>query len=235
WDEAHATGYQKFGDYGDVIIYRPNGETDFWAQIGLLPLSSHTPIIHRAMTWVDAGEPEPYYFNFYRGAATPTKYLPLEISNATVEGYKILYTGVNPPQGNLTLTSLGDGFSYSTDHYRLPASYESNGTGFIWYGNVTTHGGYITKGDNNPVSDEGGYLPVGDIQNIEPVEKNWVVGKALFTIPLIGLLPLHIWWVVAFVLVVMIAWELYVRSKEAATGKKAGKSKNLKRDSRKNK
>ena len=235
WDEAHATGYQKFGDYGDVIIYRPNGETDFWAQIGLLPLSSHTPIIHRAMTWVDAGEPEPYYFNFYRGAATPTKYLPLEISNATVEGYKILYTGINPPQGNLTLTSLGDGFSYSTDHYRLPASYESNGTGFIWYGNVTTHGGYITKGDNNPVSDEGGYLPVGDIQNIEPVEKNWVVGKALFTIPLIGLLPLHIWWVVAFVLVVMIAWELYARSKEAVIGKKAEKSKNPKRGSRKNK
>lgn len=35
--------YQKFGDYGDVIIFKPNGGDD-------------TPIIHRAHFWVTEGE-----------------------------------------------------------------------------------------------------------------------------------------------------------------------------------
>ena len=38
------TGYTQFGDSGDVIVYRPDGD------------SRRTPIIHRAMLWVDAGE-----------------------------------------------------------------------------------------------------------------------------------------------------------------------------------
>lgn len=38
------TGYTQFGDSGDVIVFQPNGN------------SQRTPIIHRAMFWVDAGE-----------------------------------------------------------------------------------------------------------------------------------------------------------------------------------
>lgn len=38
------TGYKTFGEYGDVIIYRPNGN------------GSKTPIIHRARLWVNKGE-----------------------------------------------------------------------------------------------------------------------------------------------------------------------------------
>jgi len=37
------TNYTSFGDYGDVIVYRPNGNPDVM------------PIIHRVMYWVDAG------------------------------------------------------------------------------------------------------------------------------------------------------------------------------------
>jgi len=29
WEDGNVSGYKKFGDYGDVIIYRPNGVTDF--------------------------------------------------------------------------------------------------------------------------------------------------------------------------------------------------------------
>jgi len=36
--------YTKFGGYGDVIVYAPNGNTE------------QTPIIHRAMFWVDEGD-----------------------------------------------------------------------------------------------------------------------------------------------------------------------------------
>jgi signal peptidase len=234
WDEAKTTGFTKFGDYGDVIIYRPNGETDFWAQIGLLPLSKQHPIIHRAMTWVDAGEPEPSYLNPYRGNVTPTGYIPLATSNATVYGYHLMYPENATLPENISASAKGMGFSTATQKYFLPEQYVTNGSGYVRYGDATAHGGYITKGDNNPVSDEG-YLTVGDITTIEPVEKEWVVGKALFTVPWVGLLPLHIWEVIIVVIVVMVALDWYTKRKETATGKKAGKSRNPSKGSRQKK
>ena len=44
YNEGRATNYQSFGNYGDVIVYRPNGDPNA------------TPIIHRAMSWVNAGD-----------------------------------------------------------------------------------------------------------------------------------------------------------------------------------
>ena len=38
--EGRSTGYQKYGDYGDVIIYRPMGKDT-------------TPIIHRAVLYLE--------------------------------------------------------------------------------------------------------------------------------------------------------------------------------------
>ncbi|MGC9444440.1 MAG: signal peptidase I [Candidatus Methanospirareceae archaeon] len=47
YDEGELTGYESFNKYGNVIIYRPNGRT------------AATPIIHRAMYWVEEGEAMP--------------------------------------------------------------------------------------------------------------------------------------------------------------------------------
>ncbi|MGZ4863610.1 MAG: S26 family signal peptidase [Halobacteriota archaeon] len=47
YNDGKATGYQRFGDYGDVIVYRPNGDKNM------------TPIIHRAMYFVKKGDPLP--------------------------------------------------------------------------------------------------------------------------------------------------------------------------------
>lgn len=44
-EEGKGLGYVTFGDYGDVILYRPYGQEGI------------TPIIHRAMYRVEAGEP----------------------------------------------------------------------------------------------------------------------------------------------------------------------------------
>ena len=44
YNEGKAINYQNFGNYGDVIVYRPNGDMNA------------TPIIHRAMYWVNAGD-----------------------------------------------------------------------------------------------------------------------------------------------------------------------------------
>lgn len=74
------------------------------------------------------------------------------------------------------------------------------------------HDGYITKGDNNGEIDQKGIFH--DIGRMEPVREEWVVGKALFAIPLIGYLPLHIWEFAVIVVVILIAYELYGRRKE---------------------
>lgn len=42
-EDGQAADYRQFGDYGDVIVFKPNGQDS-------------TPIIHRTMLWVDEGE-----------------------------------------------------------------------------------------------------------------------------------------------------------------------------------
>jgi len=47
YETGEKLNYTSFEKYGDVIIYRPNG------------LTGATPIIHRAMYWVEKGEEMP--------------------------------------------------------------------------------------------------------------------------------------------------------------------------------
>jgi signal peptidase len=229
WDEAKETGYQKFGDYGDVIIYRPNGITDFWSSVGVLPLSRQHPIIHRAMTWIDEGEDVPLYLNIYRGQVTPDRYIPLVATNVTVNGYTVLYTGSGSPPANITPDARDILMRTPSANYLLPAAYILPDTGYLRASDtITSHGGYITKGDNNIASDQG-YLSVPGLGTVEPVQKDWVVGKALFAIPLIGLLPLHITEIVIVMVIAMILYEWYLRRKASSLendgkkGKKPGK------------
>lgn len=49
WEEGVKEGYQSFGNYGDVIVYKPNGYGK--------------PIIHRAIAYVHKGEPIPAIVN----------------------------------------------------------------------------------------------------------------------------------------------------------------------------
>lgn len=224
WDDGKVSGYQKFGDYGDVIIYRPNGYTDIWAQVGLLPLSGQHPIIHRAMTWTEAGEPVPQYINVYKGSVTPAVYLPLTAAGMTENGYTILAAAnateaANDTASNKDITITSAAFG----NYVIPARYVDGNSGYIRdMGATTDHGGYITKGDNNPTSDQGSlfYTNTG---KIEPVKKDWVVGKALFAVPYVGLLPLHIVPVIVIVLILMGLHEVYLRRKEEQAAEKPAK------------
>jgi signal peptidase I len=213
WDDGKKTGYKKFGDYGDVIIYRPNGYTDTWASIGLLPLTKQRPIIHRAITWTEAGEPVPLYINIHRGSVTPTGYLPVTVSGTMANGFRIFSDGTltanyTPDAADIriTNTTFGD--------FILPSGAYVRNAGYVWNtGDSTTHGGYITKGDNNPTSDQG-ILPVVTGKTVTPVQKDWVVGKALFTVPYVGLLPLNIGMVIVIVIIIMVLHELYLRRKQ---------------------
>jgi len=86
-----------------------------------------------------------------------------------------------------------------------------------------SHGGYITKGDHNAIEDQqGGLVGIGQIQ---PVKPEWIVGKVLFVIPLVGLLPLHLPVVVVVVLLLLLAHELYIRSRKRDESKDQKKTK----------
>jgi signal peptidase I len=223
WDDGKKSGYQKFGDYGDVIIYRPNGITDIWASVGLLPFSKQHPIIHRAMTLTEAGDPVPSYLNIYRGTVTPSGYLPLTVSGTTSNGFQILSTGSGVPAANYTPGPADISMRTPQGNFVLPASEIVPGAGYVRNSStITSHGGYITKGDNNNFSDQG-YLALPDAATVEPVEKEWVVGKALFTVPYVGLLPLHIGEVIIIVIILMVLHELYLRRKEETASAKPGK------------
>jgi len=82
----------------------------------------------------------------------------------------------------------------------------------VWYENSSTPG-YVTKGDNNPTVDQDAYYQ--GIGVIQPVQKEWIVGKALFAIPLVGYLPLHIVEFAVVIIALMLIWEWYSRRREA--------------------
>jgi signal peptidase len=91
-----------------------------------------------------------------------------------------------------------------------------------WY-EGEPHDGYITKGDNNPVSDQDGYYT--GIGAIEPVKKEWVIGKALFAIPYIGYIPLHIVEFAVLIIFLILVHEYIIRRKDMNEGQKKKKSK----------
>jgi signal peptidase len=108
-------------------------------------------------------------------------------------------------------------------NYVLPADAVIPNSGYVRdTDTLATHGGYITKGDNNILSDQG-YLTIPGTGTVEPVAKEWVIGKALFTVPYVGLLPLHIVEVIVVVIIIMVLHELYLRRKEEAETRKPQK------------
>jgi signal peptidase len=147
WSDGLTSGFIKYEEPGDVIIYKPNG------------LTNVHPIIHRAIQYVEAG------------------------NVSEIKGRKL------------------------ASNFTAP------------------HAGYITWGDNNPAPDQ--LVSYPGIGTPEPVKEEWIVGKSLFAIPIVGYLPLNIWLVAVIAVIAMILHEMYLRSKENAekrpqrkTGKK---------------
>ncbi|MDD1664414.1 MAG: S26 family signal peptidase [Methanomicrobiales archaeon] len=131
YESGGNTGYLKFGDYGDVIIYRPNGASNIH------------PIIHRAIAFHDT------------------------------EWY-----ASNPVFPN----------------FQDP------------------HAGYLTRGDNNLRPDQ--QSSITGIGPIQPVKAEWIIGKALFSVPLLGYPTLHYPEFAAVVILLLIIHEVYVSRSE---------------------
>ena len=145
-ETGKSTGYMKFGEYGDVIIYKPDGS------------SAIHPIIHRALAFHNA-------------------------------------------------------------------SWYASNPSFPEYANP--HDGYLTQGDNNLRPDQQTYFP--GIGYIEPVKDEWIVGKALFSVPILGYPTLHYPEFAAVVIILLVIHEVWASRSggdgegEQRKGKKKGK------------
>ena len=162
WVEGKKDGYSRHGGYGDVIVYHKNG------------LTTVTPIIHRAIVWVEW--------------------------NASAQGYDVPSMGLRGVRGGFTIRDLP---SYSTgerEDIDLWVNVSVIINNFKTVSGRTPHSGYLTKGDHNREVDQVslpawtslGTPPVELTRLVEPVEKAWVVGVARGELPWFGLIKLWV-------------------------------------------
>jgi signal peptidase len=144
-------GFQTYGDYGSVIVYRKNGLAD-------------TPIIHRAMAWIEYNATASVLARSYRGD------IP-DIGVYNVSSYTLPY-GVG--FRNITVTMDLAGIFEATSTSRAP------------------HGGFVTLGDNNRGSIDQLNLKDQGGRRVEPVRTEWVVGVAQGELPWFGLFKLWV-------------------------------------------
>jgi|GEM_PF-78801 len=163
--EGVAREHMTYGDYGDVIIYNKG-------------TNSHSaPIIHRAICRI-------IYNATGGGFDIPS------LASLPMWKWKVLPEGEHVWWNLKTVVEIyGVGYLNVTVHLDLRnilQYFESRG--------MTPHGGFITMGDHNIISNNGilyGYYDQISIFR-EPVKDDWVVGIARGEIPWFGLLKLWV-------------------------------------------
>ena len=163
WDEAEKTGYTAFNNPGDVILYRPYGKASlnlldqFKMLLGFAPgKEKATPIIHRALRYVNAGEPM-----WQGGPAAPfSGYITKGDHNEVID------------------QEAGQIFGMAKSSY-IDSNRENiiNVGGQIYLDKNT--GLIIYETTNGTVVGEG-------ISYLTPVKDEWVIGVARAKIPLVG-------------------------------------------------
>ncbi|MBI5000227.1 MAG: S26 family signal peptidase [Euryarchaeota archaeon] len=159
--EARERGYSQYGASGDVVIYHKLGNRD------------ETPIIHRAVAWVEVNATK---------CANEHDYANYTFDIPLIQWYGKTYFTIpdytlqNAPRDaflvNITLTKI---INY---HAQM---------------NTVPHSGFVTMGDGNALaqpgtdqSDQGGNGPLCP----DLVSMDWIVGKAVGELPWFGLIKL---------------------------------------------
>ncbi|HNX40332.1 MAG TPA: S26 family signal peptidase [Methanothrix sp.] len=167
WDEAEATGYMAFNNPGDVILYRPYGKASLNLLDQLKMLlgwgpgnEKATPIIHRALRYVDEGEPM-----WEGGPLAPfSGYITKGDHNAVIDqmaGQIFAAANLSYVQSHRgEIMDVGSGI------------FLDKNTGLLIYS--TENGTFVGEG----------------ISYLTPVKKEWVIGKAWARIPLVGYIRL---------------------------------------------
>jgi len=167
WDQAEKTGYTAFNNPGDVILYRPYGKAslNLFDQLKMLlgwapGKDKATPIIHRALSYVNEGEPM-----WQDGPSAP------------FSGY-ITKCDHNEMSDQMDGEIFGvANISYVQLHRDEMIDVGSNifldkNTGLVIY--QTNNGTFVGEG----------------ISYLTPVKKEWVIGVAKARIPMVGYIRL---------------------------------------------
>ncbi len=167
WEEAEKTDYATFNNPGDVILYRPYGKASFnlldqlKMLIGFAPSKEKaTPIIHRALRYVEAGDPM-----WEGGPAAPfSGYITKGDHNEVIDQMAGQIFG----SANLSYIDA------HRDELMAVGSdvYLDKNIGLIIY--KTANGTFVGEG----------------ISFLTPVKEEWVIGVARARVPLVGYIRL---------------------------------------------
>jgi signal peptidase len=164
--EGKRIGHETYSENGDVLIFRKNGYTDT------------TPVIHRAIIWVE-----------YNETSNSFDIPELKHHNPGVGEDGVWYVVGGEQRwynlsGTIVLKDIG--------HDHLPVSINL-GTILSIYGSqgVEPHSGFITLGDNNRGSYDQGNMDDGHGHRVRPVKPEWIVGKGRGELPWFGLIKLY--------------------------------------------
>lgn len=169
--EGKDKDYKTYGTHGDVIIYNKNG-------------GGGTPVIHRAVVWIEFNDTTFIYNNItdrWRGGSYDIPEL---------DAYGL--TGQYPiPNYGHDKTNLMIDFKVIIDNF---ANFTTPSTGARNGLRTMPHSGFLTKGDSkdNIYCDQNS-LTVDNGRNlVEPVKIKWIVGKAEGELPWFGLIKLWV-------------------------------------------
>jgi signal peptidase len=167
WEQGEETGYSAFNLPGDVILYRPYGKDSLnlldqvKMLVGIAPSSDKaTPIIHRALQWVEEGEPM-----WEDGPAAPfSGYITKGDHNEVID------------------QQAGQIFGQARNSYLLEhqSQIEEIGDSVLL---DKESGLIIYKTDNQSYVGDG-------ISYLVPVKDDWVIGVARVKIPIVGYIRL---------------------------------------------
>lgn len=157
-------GSSTYGEPGDVVLYYPNGD------------SSATPVIHRALLFLQWNQPKQAY--------NATGLSGLSCSNTS----RPYYYAPGTPSGCGTTNLSGILMLYHIGWKDLTVTIDFS----ICASELGRHSGYLTLGDNNSYADQvpascGAGRPISTL-----VEPGWVIGAARGLIPWFGALKLFL-------------------------------------------
>ncbi len=167
WDQAEKTGYTAFNNPGDVILYRPYGKAslNLFDQLKMLlgwapGKDKATPIIHRALSYVNEGEPM-----WQDGPSAPfSGYITKGDHNEMIDQMAGQIFGV----ANISYVQL-----HRDEMIDVGSNiFLDKNTGLVIY--QTNNGTFVGEG----------------ISYLTPVKKEWVIGVAKARIPMVGYIRL---------------------------------------------
>jgi signal peptidase I len=158
------SGYSTYGEYGDVILYWPNG-------------GGGTPIIHRPILYLQY-DPEVSGYNITSLTGLPCGNQSTEVYSISVQGESQTNCGTTGLTGADTLNLFHIGWMSGTVNLPLNPSV------------IGAHSGYITMGDNNTLCGNPGCPLLPDQGSnawlSQLVEPGWVIGVARGMLPWFG-------------------------------------------------